>query len=89
MSSKLRVWITSTRALISSSEKLWQVWQARFTLSSGLRTQWSVTFDAPSRMYGMWQSAQETPLRAWTPWLQSSNSGCCALSTFAPLSAWT
>ena len=28
----------------------WQVWQARLTFSSGLRTQWSETLVAPSRM---------------------------------------
>ena len=28
------------------------VWQARLTLSSGLRTQWSLTFSAPTRSYG-------------------------------------
>ena len=28
-----------------------------------------------------------TPLRAWMPWLQSSNSGCCALRISAPVSA--
>ena len=79
--------MTSTRAFISSSEKWWHVWQARFTLSSGLRTQWSEIFVAPSRMYGMWQSAHETPLRAWMPWLHSSNSGCCAFRISAPVSA--
>jgi hypothetical protein len=36
----------------------------------------------------MWQSAQVTPLRAWTPCMYISNSGCCALSTGAPLMAW-
>ena len=38
-------------------------------------------------MYGMWQSAQATPERAWMPWFHISNSGCCALSTGAPVSA--
>ena len=54
---------------------------------SGLRTWWSLIFNPPSPLYGMWQSAQATPLRACTPWLYSSNSGCCAFSTFAPDSA--
>ena len=31
--------------------------------------------------------AQATPEWAWMPWLQSSNSGCWALSAGAPLSA--
>ena len=56
-------------------------------LSSGLRTWWSLIFSAPSRLYGMWQSAQATPERAWMPWFHISNSGCCALSTGAPVSA--
>ena len=42
---------------------------------------------APSRLYGMWQSAQVTPERAWMPWFHISNSGCCALSVGAPVSA--
>src|SRR5215475_6672093 len=35
----------------------------------------------------MWQSAQATPERAWMPWFHISNSGCCALSVGAPVSA--
>ena len=35
---------------ISSSENWWQVRQARWMLSRGLRTQWSETLVAPSRM---------------------------------------
>ncbi len=83
----VRSWIAATRAWISASGYGWQTWQARLTFSSGLRTQWSETFIAPSRWYGMWQSAQATPERAWIPWLQSSNSGCWAFSTSAPVSA--
>ena len=42
--------MASTRAFISSSRYGWQVWQERFTSSSGLRTQCSETFIAPSRL---------------------------------------
>ena len=83
----MRCWIVSTRAFSSSSGHLWHVWQARLTLSSGLRTWWSLILSAPSRLYGMWQSAHVTPERAWMPWFHISNSGCCALSTGAPVSA--
>ena len=56
-------------------------------LSSGLCTWWSLIFSAPSRWYGMWQSVHVTPERAWMPWFHISNSGCCAFSTGAPVSA--
>ncbi|MNC93020.1 hypothetical protein D3C83_95600 [compost metagenome] len=65
----------------------WQVWQALLMLSSGLRTQWSLIFMAPTRSKAMWQSAHATPARACAPWFHTSNSGCCAFSTFVPVSA--
>ena len=48
-SSKVRPWIVSTRLRSSSSLILWQVWQARLMLSTGLRTWWSLIFIAPER----------------------------------------
>ena len=33
-------------------------------------------------------SAQATPDRAWIPWFHISNSGCCAFSVGAPVTAW-
>ena len=40
----LRFWMIVARACSSPSAYGWQTWQARLTISSGLRTQWSDTF---------------------------------------------
>jgi len=40
---KVRSWMVSARAFNSASSALWQVWQERLMLSSGLRTWWSLT----------------------------------------------
>ena len=34
------------------------------------------------------EHTQATPDREWIPWFHISNSGCCAFSVGAPVTAW-